>query len=136
MHETVSAMIERGARIKWECEVKPIGHGGDADLHAIAKTKGGRFTLANRRAPCRIPGCPGRVRFVDMSSAWPRKLDTLTDKDDAWWAYFAAERKRLEALGWWMKGGYWQPPPAPVYGQEPESKEPRQPSSLDNHRHL
>lgn len=123
-HETVSAMIERGARIKWECEVSFPGHSGEVDLPAVAKARGGDFTLANRRPACRIPGCPGRVRFVDMSSAWPRKLDTLTDKDDAWWAYFAAERERLEALGWWMKGGYWQPPPAPVYGRSRRARRP------------
>lgn len=127
MHETVSAMIERGARIKWECEVKPIGHGGDADLHAIAKTKGGHFTLANRRAPCRIPGCPGRVRFVDMSSAWPRKVDTIDERDPAWWDYTEAEKRRLYALGWWLEMGYWQPPPAPVYGTETTKAAPDEP---------
>ena len=109
-HETVSAMIERGARIKWECEVSFPGHSGEVDLSAIAKARGGDFTLANRRPACRIPGCPGRVRFVDMSSAWPRKLDTITDSDDAWWAYNAAEKARMEAMGWWMKSGYWQAP--------------------------
>ena len=110
MHETVSAMIERGARIKWECEVKYPGHSGEVDLSGVAKSRGGDFTLANRRPACRIPGCPGRVRFVDMSSAWPRKLDTITDSDDAWWAYNAAEMARMEAMGWWMKSGYWQAP--------------------------
>lgn len=123
-HETVSAMIERGARIKWECEVKPIGHGGDADLHAIAKAMGGDFALANRRPPCRIPGCPGRVRFVDMSSAWPRKLDTIDERDAAWWAYTEAEKKRLFAMGWWLEMGKWQPPPAPVYGARHDESPP------------
>ncbi|MGH6979022.1 MAG: hypothetical protein ACRED4_07005 [Brevundimonas sp.] len=126
-HETVSAMIERGAEIQAECEVKAVGHSGPADLHAIAKARGGDFTLANRRPSCRIAGCPGRVRFVDMSSAWPRKLDTISDKDDAWWAYNAAEKARMEALGWWMQMGKWQPPPAPVYGAETTKAAPDEP---------
>ena len=127
MHETVSAMIERGAKIRAECEVKPVGHSSPADLHAIAKARGGDFTLANRRPACRIPGCPGRVRFIDMSSVWPRQLDSIDERDASWWDYTEAEKRRLYALGWWLEMGKWQPPPAPVYGQETDSKKPRQP---------
>lgn len=123
-HETVSAMIERGAKIQWECEVRPIGHGGPADLQAIARAKGDDFTLANRRSPCRIPGCPGRVRFMDRTSIWPRQLDTINERDSDWWDYSAAEKERLYALGWWLEMGKWQPPPAPVYGLGPDGKTP------------
>ena len=114
-HETVSAMIERGANIKWFCEVGQ-GHSGVVDLEAIARAKGGAVTLVNRRPPCRVSGCPGRVHFEDLSSAWPKIIDTVRPPQEAHFEYTAAEMRRLEALGWWMKGGYWQPPPAPVYG--------------------
>lgn len=116
--ETVHAMIERSAKIRAECEVAPIGHSGPADLHAIARAKGGDYSLANRRPPCRVPGCPGRVRFVDMTSVWPRSLDTITDRNAAWWNYSAAEKARLYALGWWLEMGKWRPPPEPRYGSE------------------
>lgn len=122
--ETVRSMIDRGADIRWECEVRPIGHGGPADLRAIAKARGGDFCLANRRPACRIPGCPGRARFMDRSHAWPRQIDTITDNNDAWWDYSAAEKARLYAIGWWLQMGKWQPPPAPVYGRGPDNKTP------------
>lgn len=109
MHESVSAMIERGAKIKWFCEVGR-GHSGDVDLKAIARAKAGNVTLVNRRPLCKIPGCPGRVHFEDLSSAWPRQIDTVKPPQDAHWEYSRSERQRLEALGWWMKAGYWQPP--------------------------
>ena len=107
-HETVSSMIDRGARIRWECEVRFPGHSGDVNLSAIAQAKGGAFTLANRRPFCRIPGCPGRVRFVDLSSAWPKTLDTF----QAWetFDYLDAEKERLEALGYRMVNGHWVVP--------------------------
>lgn len=130
MHETVKAMIERGASIRAECEVSPISHSGPADLHSIARSKGGDYTLNNRRPPCRVPGCPGRVRFVDATSMWPRSLDTITDRDAAWWAYCEAERARLYALGWWLEMGKWKPPPAPVYGAETTKAAPDEPGRL------
>lgn len=111
-------MIEREAKIRWECEVAPLGHSGPADLHAIARARGGDYALANRRPPCRIPGCPGRVRFMDKTHVWPRQVDTITDKDPAWWTYSAAEKARLYALGWWLEMGKWRPPPAPRYAPE------------------
>lgn len=128
-HETVHAMIERGAKIRAECEVAPIGHSGPADLPAIARAKGGDYSLANRRPACRVPGCPGRVRFIDTTSMWPRSLDTITDRDAAWWDYGAAEKARLHALGWWLEMGKWRPPPAPPYGRQgdPETTKGRHP---------
>lgn len=41
MHETVHAMIERDARVKWFCEVGQ-GHSGEVDLRAIARWQGVR----------------------------------------------------------------------------------------------
>lgn len=117
-------MIERGAKIRWECEVSPLAHCGATDLNAIARAKGGDFTLANRRPACRIPGCPGRIRFMDKSYVWPRQVDTIDERYAAWWDYSAAEKERLYALGWWLEMGKWQPPPAPVYGRGPDSKTP------------
>ena len=106
-HETVSAMIERGAKVRWFCEIGR-GHWGDVDLKAIARAKGGNITLVNRRPMCKIPGCPGRVHFEDLSSAWPRKLDTIPAHDA--FGFIEAERRRLEALGYRMVQGHWQAP--------------------------
>lgn len=116
--ETVGSMIERGAKIIWECEVVRIEHGGPVDLAAVARAKGEDFTLANRRPVCRVEGCPGRVRFLDKTSTWPRQVDTITDMDRIWWDYTAAENERLKALGWWLEMGKWRPPPAPTYGPD------------------
>ncbi len=107
MHETVSAMIERGARVKWFCEVGQ-GHSGEVDLKAIARAKGGTVTLINRRPMCKIPGCPGRVYFQDLSSAWPKKLDDIGT--EALFAYTEAERARLMPLGYRMVEGHWRAP--------------------------
>lgn len=108
-HETVSAMIERGAKIKWFCEVGR-GHSGEVDLKAVAKAKGGDVTLVNRRPFCKIPGCPGRVHFEDLSSAWPKRIDTVKPPQDAHFEYSRAESARLKALGYRMVQGYWVAP--------------------------
>lgn len=109
MTDTISRMIDRGARIRWHCDVS-VNHYGDADLKRIAKAKGGDYRLANKHPPCRIPGCPGIVTFKDCSSQFPVPLDTITDQDDAWWALNERRRTHLKALGYRMELGKWVAP--------------------------
>lgn len=68
------------------------------------------MTLVNRRPFCKIPGCPGRVHFEDLSSAWPKMLDTVKPPQEAHFEYSRAEMRRLEALGYRMVQGYWVAP--------------------------
>ena len=111
MRETTLGWLSEHERtVRWECEVAPLGHNGQVDLGRLAKAKGGTFSLANRRPACKIPGCPGRVRFVDRSSMWARPLDTITDRDEAYWEYEAAFRKRMASAGWEIQSGYWFSP--------------------------
>lgn len=110
VHTSVGWLIEHQRAVKWQCEVAPVGHSGEVDLHAIAKAKGGGFSLANRRPRCKIPGCPGRVRFMDRSTQWGRALDTITDGHDAYWTYRDEMRQRMADAGWQMEGGYWVSP--------------------------
>lgn len=105
---SVGALLQAGHRVIWDCEV--CRRIGDVDLVAIAVTHGEAFSLANRRPPCRQPGCPGRVRFRLSMGLWHRELDTLTERDPAWWAYQDAERARLIALGWRIEAGKWVGP--------------------------
>lgn len=117
--ETVQRMIERSAKIRWRCDVGQ-GHHGDVDLKRIAKAKGGDYSLVNRRPPCRIPGCPGVVIFEDFTGSWPRKVETITDRDPAWWAENDRRRTELEALGYRVEMGKWIAPEttkAPPPGQ-------------------
>lgn len=114
--EPVSSMADRKARVRWACDVSD-SHYGDVDLRRIARAKGGDYSLWNKRASCRIPGCPGIVRFQDVSSMWPVKMDTITDRDPQWWALNDARRAELEALGYRVEMGKWvaperQKPPA------------------------
>lgn len=78
-HETVRAMIERGAKIRWFCEVGQ-GHYGEVNLKAIARAKGGTVTLINRRPLCKIPGCPGRSIFRTSPRHGPRSWTTSGPK--------------------------------------------------------
>lgn len=102
-------MIERRAKIRWRCDVAQ-GHYGEADLKRIAKTKGGSYSIVNRRPPCRIPGCPGVVIFEDFSGSWPRKVETITDSDPAWWDDNDRRRAELVGLGYRMVMGKWVAP--------------------------
>jgi hypothetical protein len=107
--ETVQHMIERSAKIRWRCDVGQ-GHHGDVDLKRIAKAKGGAYSIVNRRPTCRIPGCPGVVIFEDFSGSWPRKVETITDRDSQWWTENDRRRAELEALGYRMEMGKWTAP--------------------------
>ena len=107
---TVGYLIEHNRKVRWRCTIMPDSHSGDVDLHRIARKKGGTFSLANRRPPCRIPGCPGRVRFDDATSLYWQSLDTITDRNDAWWSFNDAERARAEALGYRVEMGKWVAP--------------------------
>ena len=77
---------------------------------AVAAALGPNATLGNRRPRCRLPGCPGRVRFLDANSFWPLALDTITEGDAVWWTFEDLERARLIALGWRMVMGKWVAP--------------------------
>lgn len=103
---TLGALVKRGAKVRWMCPVCETN--GDVDLPALLAAKGADFSLSNRRPSC--PLCPGRVRFALWSSMWPVDLDTITDRDDAWWAYQEQERRRLHALGWTLRMGHWLDP--------------------------
>ena len=114
MPDTVGQMLERGRTIRWECLV--LGHGGPVDLRRIAEAKGEGFTLANRRPRCPAPDCPGRVRFVDRTSLYPRHLDTVANGSEAWWSFNEAERQAMREAGYVVSNGKWVPdsktPPA------------------------
>jgi hypothetical protein len=101
----LSWYVEQNRTIAAECEV--CRKRWPVDLRAILKAKGPDFTLANKRPPCPAEDCPGRVRFRDCSTHWPRDLDTIEVGTVAYWQYAEGERVRLTALGWRMEGGRW-----------------------------
>lgn len=105
--DTVGRMLEVGSRIRWECLAFPLDHSGPVDLQRIVEAKGADYTLANRRPRCLAPACPARVRFVDRTSMYHRFLDTITDRDEAWWTFNDAERERLQSAGFEMVMGKW-----------------------------
>lgn len=109
---TLSYLIRAGFEVIWDCEV--CRNIGPVDLNAARDLLGPDATLANRRPRCRQPGCPGRVKFKRMNGLWAYSMDTITDRDEAWWVYSDEERARLEALGWRMQSGQWvAPEPSP-----------------------
>lgn len=103
---TIGQLVERDMSIRWRCEVcRAYGY---VDLVALQKAKGADFTLANRRPPCRH--CPGRVKFEDATSVFPRPIDTIKQGADAYWAFYDAQRARLYGLGWRVRDGKWVRP--------------------------
>lgn len=105
---TVAEVMARGGKACWRCSV--CQGQGPVDLVAVAAALGLDATLGNRRPRCRVPGCPGRVRFLDANSFWPLPLDTITEADEAWWTFNDQERAQLHALGWRMFMGKWIAP--------------------------
>lgn len=120
---TLGALAQRRAKVRWMCAVCETN--GDVDLAALVAAKGPEFSLSNRRPSC--PLCPGRVRFADWSSMWPVDLDTITDRDDAWWAYQEQERRRMSALGWTLRLGHWIDPDGRAPWQRPRLNRPDTP---------
>lgn len=118
---TVAQVMARGGKACWRCSV--CQGQGPVDLVAVAAALGPDATLGNRRPRCRVPGCPGRVRFLDANSVWPLPLDTITDADDAWWTFDDQERARLTALGWRVHMGKWVAPD-PVTPPSPATPPP------------
>lgn len=102
-------MLERRAKIRWRCDVAQ-GHYGDVDLKRIAKTKGGSYSIVNRRPRCRIAGCPGVVIFEDFSGSWARQVETIQRASPEWWAENDRRRAELQALGYRMEMGKWVAP--------------------------
>lgn len=106
MADTLADLIQAEAVIYWRCEVCRAQ--GRANLEAMQQKLGPAFSLTNRRPSCRL--CPGRVVFEDRSRVYHRSLDTISDSSPEWWAYGEAERRRLNALGWRVVMGKWEPP--------------------------
>jgi len=79
----------------------------EVDLARLLSEKGPAFSLSNRRPRCRQEGCPGRVTFEDWSRMWPIRLDTITDRDAAWWDMGDQIKREAEAAGWRIKMGKW-----------------------------
>jgi len=48
---------------------------------------------------------------MDMSGSWPKPIDTIGDRDAAWWEYTDQRRAELMALGWRVVMGKWVAPP-------------------------
>lgn len=86
------------------------------DLKRLMVALGPDFSLSNRRPRCRKEGCPGRVRFEDWSRMWPISLDTITDKDAAWWEMSDQMRSEAEAAGWLLEEGRWRAGAVPAPG--------------------
>lgn len=104
----VGHLIEHERRVVWQCEVCRAR--GPVDLARVCAALGPDFSLANRRPSCRL--CPGRVEFKDETSMYGHSLDTGRINSAAWFAYNAAERTRLYALGWRVEMGKWIAPSA------------------------
>lgn len=102
---TVEALIARGARVRWYCDLQV--HCGDLDLARVRDERGDDFTLVNRRPPCPVAGCVGRVRLIDHAMPYGRPLDTIHDRDAAYWAWHDRRREELIALGWRVEMGKW-----------------------------
>lgn len=107
--DTIGWFIQHGRQIEWACDLRQDGHHGLVDLKPIMDRHGPGFSLTNRRPPCRMPGCLGRVIFSDVSSTWPRPLQTITDIA-ARWEYSEPRDRELEARGWRIEMGKWIAP--------------------------
>lgn len=97
--DTIGWFIEHDRQVEWACDLHQPGHHGPVDLQPILAAHGPGFSLTNRRPPCRVPGCLGRAIFSDVSSTWPRRLETITDIA-ARWEYSEPRDRELEARGW------------------------------------
>jgi len=87
---TVGGLIDSGVRVIWSCQ--KCGAWALADLLAIKADKGADYSLVDRRAPCRVNGCGGRVHFLYGSPARP--LRAARERQDA--AQLHAARQQLE----------------------------------------
>lgn len=104
----VGYFLQQQRRVRWTCDV--IYHCGEVDLPRLAAAVGRDFTLANRRPPCPVPDCPGRVKFLDGGGMWPRSLDTIRDGSPAYWAFSDERAAQLKAQGWSIRMGKWVAP--------------------------
>ena len=66
--------------------------------------------LANRRPPCPVQGCPGRVTFKDHTRVFARSLDTIPVHDPEDWAWEDRRRAELTVLGYRLELGKWVAP--------------------------
>lgn len=116
MPETVADLIRGGGPVRWYCDAS--GHSGELDLERIACLRGPDTVLTNRRPPCSVAGCPGRVTFKDHRRVFARTLDTIPVHDPVSWAYEERRRAELKALGYRLEMGKWV---APGQGTDPDA---------------
>lgn len=108
MRETVADLMRGGGLVRWYCDAG--GHSGELDLARVACLRGPDTVLTNRRPPCPVCGCPGRVTFKDHRRVFARSLDTIRDHDPVVWAYEERRRTELKALGYRLEMGKWVAP--------------------------
>lgn len=108
MANTVGELQANGGKVRWSCDTGH--HAGDVDLVPIIERLGADYDLTDRWPPCRIPGCPGLVQFIDGNSMWPRHLTRLKVNAPDWFAFTDRRRRELEALGFKVRGGKWVSP--------------------------
>lgn len=92
--KTVGAMIADGIHVTWSCS---RGHFGVVALPQIAAQRGPDFSLVDKRARCREPGCNGQVhfRYAASPSTPSRRLEALREREVA---AVAADRTIDQAL--------------------------------------
>lgn len=108
MPQTIGEMIRRDAHIRWSCDAEE--HFGVLDLQRVANLRGADTVLANRRPPCPVPGCPGRVAFRDHSRVFAESLDTIAAHHPEAGVWEDRRRAELKALGYRLELGRWTPP--------------------------
>ena len=114
MPHTVADLIRAQARVMWWCDAG--GHHGALDLERVANLRGADTVLTNRRPPCPVAGCPGRVTFKDHTRVFARSMDTIAVHDAEGWAWEERRRAELKALGYRLELGKWV---APGQGTDP-----------------
>lgn len=79
---TVAAMIDERFTITWHCE--ECGQTGLVNLARIAEAKGSDYSLVDKRAPCRRPGCTGAVyfRYAPGPGTPSRRLEALRERQE------------------------------------------------------
>ena len=70
------------------------------NLERITCLRGPDTVLINRRPPCPVAGCPGRVEFADHRRVIARPVDTIPAHGPAAAAYEERRRAELKALGY------------------------------------
>lgn len=95
--QTVGAMIANGMHITWSCT---RGHHGVVALQQVAAQRGPDFSLVDKQAPCREPGCTARVhfRYAADDGTPSRRLEALRERENAALAAAATVDQALAQL--------------------------------------